>query len=195
MLDKIKSAYEMAMERLKQRREVPQTEIDRMEHLPIGKALAANFIREKQYDLGKEIKRFSSEKMAYVIEGAQETFLNNIFLPEEVTIKDVNNRAKEGLLIIKKDRRGVEEVFKQLDHLFQYYEQALAQTYAQFKESFTHRMSASVKSLEKRVGARLKIDPESQPVFREEWAKVVGRLNEQYKIYLDEQKEKLRKLE
>lgn len=193
-MDKIKSAYEMALERLKQRKEVPQEEIEKMEYIPVGKALAANFLKENNFNLSAEINSFPEQKRGYIIEGVQETFLNNIFLPDEETVKKMNERVKEGLLLIKKNRRGVEEVFKQLDHLFRYYEQAMSQTYSQFKESFALKLSASVRSMEKRVGAKLKIDPEKQPGFREEWMKVANRLNDQYKSYLEEQKANLRKI-
>lgn len=86
------------------------------------------------------------------------------------------------------------EVFSQMEYLFQYYEQALAQAYSQFKENFAAKINSTVKSLEKRAGAKLKVDPEKQPSFREKWIKVLGRLNGQYEIILEEQKEKLRKI-
>lgn len=190
-MDKIKSAYEMALERIKQRKEVPQSEIDRMEHMPVGKALAANFLREKGYDLLAEFAKYPENIKEYLIEGAQETFLNNISLPADKSTLETNKRAMEGLYQIKKNKRAVGEVFSQLEYLFQYYEQSLAQTYSQFKETFAAKISAA---LEKRIGTRLKIDPEKQPGFREEWMKYLSRLNSQYEGILAEQKEKLRKI-
>lgn len=193
-MDRIKSAYEMALERFKQRKEVPQSEIDRMEYVPVGKALAANFLREKNYDITAEINKYPNDIKVYLIEGAQETFLSNISLPIEISTMKTNKRAIEGLVKIKKNKQAVKEVCNQLEHLFRYYGQAMAQTYSQFKDNFTSRINETVNLMEKRTGTKIKVDPEKQPGFREEWMKFCGRLNRQYEGILTEQKEKLRNI-
>ena len=44
ILDRIKSAYEMAMERFQQRKEVLPEEMEKMEYISEGKALAAKYL-------------------------------------------------------------------------------------------------------------------------------------------------------
>jgi len=193
-LDKIKSAYERALERFNQRKEVPQAEIDRLEYMPVGKAMAAKYLREKDYDLVAEIKKYPDNVKKYIIEGIQETFFNNILPPMDKYTRETNKRAMEGILLLKKDKRAVGEVFGQMEYLFKYYEQAMVQTYSQFKESFAQKIQATLRSMEKMVGGKLKINPEKQPGFREEWMKVLSRLNSQYADILGEQKDKLRKI-
>ncbi|BAF59554.1 MAG: hypothetical protein HPY89_08375 [Pelotomaculum sp.] len=193
-MDKIKSAYEMALQRFNQRKEVPQSEIERMEYEPAGKALAARFLREKDFDLLAEIGKYPENVRQYVIEGAQETFLNNIYLPVDRLSLESSQKAMKGLSLLKKDRQSLEKAYSQLKYLFQYYEQALAQTYSQFKEGFAAKINATVKSLERRTGTKLKADPEKQPGFREEWSKVLSMLNSQYEVPLKEQKERLRNI-
>lgn len=190
-MGKIKSAYETALERLKQRGEVPRREIDRMESVPVGKALAANFLKQKDYNILAEIGRHPENIREFFIEGARETFLNNILLPADSSTMETNKRAMEGLLQITNDKRRIGEVFSQLEYLFHYYEQSLAQAYSQFKESYAAKIGAV---LEQRIGTRMKVDPEKQPGFREEWMKYQSRLNSQYEGLLAEQKENLRKV-
>ncbi len=193
-MSKIKTAYEMALERFKAREEVPQAEIDRMEYIPVGKGLAANFLKEANYDLTSEINKYPAAFKEYLIEGAQETLLNNISLPaEEETIK-TNRKSMQGLLEIKRNKQAINAVYSQMEHLFQYYTQTLAQTYRQFKESFTAKINDTVKMMEQRTGTKVKADPEKQPGFREEWMKHLGRLNNQYETALAEHKEKLRRI-
>ncbi|HBC95147.1 MAG TPA: hypothetical protein DCZ10_20205 [Pelotomaculum sp.] len=193
-LDRIKSAYEMALERFKQRKEVPQAEMDRMEYEPLGKSIAAIFLREKDFDMMVEVAKYPQQFQGYVLEGIQKTFLSNLLPPIDKNTLEANLRAMEGLLLLKKDKGAVKEVLDQLKNLFQYYEQALNQTYSQFKQQFAEKLSPSIRAIENRTGQKFKIDPEKQPGFRDEWNKVVSRLSLQYEQVLDEQKEKLRNI-
>ena len=193
-MDRIKSAYEMALERFKQRNEVPKAEMDRMEYEPVGKTAAAIFLREKDYDMMTEVGKYPHEFQGYVLEGVQKTLLSNLLPPKDKDTLEDNLRAMQGLILIKKDKGGVKKILSQLENLFKYYEQALAQTYNQFKYQFAEKLSPSIRAAEKRTGQKIKLDPEKQPGFREEWDKVVGRLNYQYEQVLEEQKEKLRNL-
>lgn len=191
-MDRIKSAYEMAMERFKQRKEIPQNEIDKMEYTPEGKAIAAKYLREKEFDFFSEVNKFPGSMRDYILEGAQETFLNNILLPVDKATSETNKRAMEGLFLVKRDKETLKEAFSQLEHFFQYYERTLEHAYVQFKERYAAKMSATLRSLEKRVGGKIKVDPEKQPGFREEWMRAIGGINAQYEQVLGEQKERLR---
>lgn len=193
-MDRIKSAYEMALERFQQRKEVPPAEMDRMEYEPAGKIAAAVFLREKDYDLSAEAAKYPQQFQGYVLEGIQKTLLSNLLPPLDKETLESNLRAMRGILLIKKDQAAVKEVIGQLENLFKYYEQALAQTYSQFKQQFTEKLSPSIRAMEKRTGQKFKIDPEKQPGFREEWNKVLGHLNSQYEQVLNEQKDKLRNI-
>ncbi|MDD4238846.1 MAG: hypothetical protein PHT62_09885 [Desulfotomaculaceae bacterium] len=193
-MDRIKSAYEMALERFKQRKEVPQAEMDRIEYEPVGKTAAVIFLREKDYELTAEVMKYPQQFQGYVLEGIQKTLLSNLLPPLDKETLESNLRAMQGILLVKKDKAAVQEVLGQLENLFKYYEQALAQTYSQFKQQFTEKLSPSIRAMEKRTGKKVNIDPEKQPGFMDEWNKVVGHLNAQYEQVLDEQKEKLRNI-
>lgn len=193
-MERIKSAYEMALERFQQRKEIPQTEMDRMEYEPIGKTAAAIFLREEDYDLIAEAEKYPQQFQVYFLEGVQKTLFSNLLLPTDKSTQEANKRAMQGIRLIKRDKRAANAILSQIENLFNYYEQAYNQTYTQFKQHFADKLSSSIRSMEKRTGQKLKIDPEKQPGFREEWNKVQGHLNSQYEQVLNEQKEKLRNI-
>ncbi len=193
-MDKIRSAYEMAMERFNQRKAVPQEDIDKMEHVPVGKAIAAKYLREKDYDIFSEVNKYSKKMRGYIIEGIQETILSNILLPLDKATYETNKKAMEGLLLIKGNKRATSEILSQMEHLFQYYGRSVEQAYSKFREMYAAKIGSSLQALGKKVGAKIKIDPEKQPGFREEWLMAIGGLNAQYEQLLGEHKEKLRKI-
>ena len=193
-MDRIKSAYEMAMERFKGRKEVPPEEIEKMEYAPIGKALAAKFLWEKEFDFLQEINKHPDKIKGYILAGAQEVFLSNIQMPVDKSTLETTNKALKGMFIVKRNKDALKEISGQMEHLFNYYEKTIEQAFGQFKDSFSARMSASMGSIEQKVGSKVKIDPEKHPGFREEWMRAVSNLNEQYNNLLAEQKEKIKKI-
>jgi len=193
-LDRIKSAYEMAMERFKERKEVPPEEIEKMEYSTIGKTLAAKFLWEKEFEFLKEINKQPDKIKCHILAGAQEVFLNNIQMPTDKAALETTKKALEGMFIIKSNKDTLKEISGQMEHLFNYYEKTIEQAFGQFKDSFSAKMSASMKSIEQKVGGKVKIDPEKYPGFREEWMRAVSNLNDQYNNLLAEQKEKIKKI-
>lgn len=192
-MEKIKTAYEKAIERFQQK-EVSPAELDRLEYLPKGKALAATFLREDSFDLAGELEKYPEQFRIYVLEGAQETFLHNILLPSDETIRQNNKRALEGIFILKKDKHQLGIVSSQLEHLFEYYRQALEQAKNNYKNSFAAKMSAAQKALEKRSGLKVRINVEKQPGYREGWLKVLNQLDARYEGAINEAKQKLKEV-
>ncbi|MBP7331270.1 MAG: hypothetical protein KBA08_02990 [Firmicutes bacterium] len=193
-MDRIKSAYEMAMERFQQRKEVPPEEIEKMGYILEGKTLAAKYLNEINFDILLEINKYPDKIRGYMAEGALETFLSNIQLPVDNATLETTKKALAGIALLTVNKRALNEVTGQLEHLLNYYESAIKQAFEQFKERFSARMAASMKSLEEKVGVKLKIDPEKQPGFREEWTRAISSINTQYNQVLAEQKEKIRNI-
>jgi hypothetical protein len=184
----------MAMERFKGRKEVPPEEIEKMEYVPIGKALAAKFLWEKEFDFLQEINKHPDKIKNHILAGAQEVFLSNIQMPVDKATLETTHKALGGMFIIKSNKDALKEISGQMEHLLNYYEKTIEQAFGQFKDSFSARMSASMNSIEQKVGGKIKIDPEKHPGFREEWMRAVSNLNDQYNNLLAEQKDKMKKI-
>ena len=190
-MGRIKSAYEKAMERYQQREAVSEEDIRKMEYIFTGKALAAKYLNNKDLDLLAAIDQYQNKIREYIVEGAMKTFISNIRLPADKTTFETNQQAMNGIGLLKTDKKAYSEVAGQLEQLLHYYESATKQAFEQFKERFSVQMAESMKSLEKKVGVKLKINPEKQPGFWEEWSKVIGSIDTQYDQVLKKQKEKL----
>ena len=193
-MDKIKSAYEMAMERFQQRDAVSREEIDRMESVPLGKAMAATFLRESGYDLVAEIGKQPEEKRAYIIKGIQETLINNIQLPIDKIAVEMTQKSMTGLLITTENKAAVAEVYELFKNLFTYYEQMLNQTFNQMKDVFRKKIMETAKKIGNTEITEQSIEPERYSGFREEWLRARANLNDKYQGILKEQKEKLKEI-
>jgi ABC-type tungstate transport system permease subunit len=182
------------MERASKLKEVPQEEIDKMEYIPKGKHIGAIYLHDKNIDILKELNKYPEMYRSYIIEGIQESLLQNLHLPFDKSAYEINDKVKSGLLAIKKNKNALKEIFRQIDHLFNYYEQTISQAYLQFKENYSMHLKESVKAVEKKLGTRVKIDPEKQPGFHDEWVRFASHINSQYEKILQEQKNFIRQI-
>uniref|UniRef100_A0A7C1F339 Uncharacterized protein n=1 Tax=Ammonifex degensii TaxID=42838 RepID=A0A7C1F339_9THEO len=190
-MDKIKSAYEKALEKLRAMN-LEEIDLTGVEFEPKGSAAAARFLNEKNFDLLGELNRYPEGVREYVKKGMEETLLQNIQLPADENTAETNRRAMEGLLALKKNKSALKQIFSELEYLFNYYTRALEHTYANLKESFAARLEQTQEALQRQLGVKVRVDVERHPAFLEEWLRVQGELNGQYESVLAEQKGKIR---
>ncbi len=194
-MGEIKSAWEKAMEKANNLGKLSPDEADKFKYVPLGNALAAQYLREKAYDLEAELTKYKdSNAMRYVTEGAEEILLGNIFLPRSEQSKQDVKKAMTGIKLIKKDKRRVEVIFDQINNLLDYYEQARQQAFVQLKSNFAAKLQQAAAALEQQAGTRVSIDPERQPQFQEAWLKISSQLDDQYEKVLQEHKQQISKI-
>ena len=193
-MGEIKSAFEKAMEKAAQIEKATPEELKRMEYRPKGNALAAQFLKEDNFDLEGELNKLKSNRKD-VVDGIQEIFLRNILLPKSPIIKRSSGRAMQGIQLIKQNKKALTPIFATLNQLFNYYEQARQQALAQLKQAFEARLAQATRQLEQQMlGQKIKIDVERQPEFQQEWLRMQADLDSQYEKVLDEQKKKIEEL-
>ena len=189
----IKSAREIAMEKVEKLGEVTEEERLKWKYVPEGEKLAARYI-EKDCNLVTELSQYEEAVKKYVSEGASDILKRNIGLPKNDAAKKNNKRAMEGLKALKSDKVAVENVYSKMRHVFDHYfeqgEQQRKQAYESLKAEFEAKIQEAVKQ---QLGsfAGIKIDIESQPQFQEEWRKLQTQLDLQYIKLLDEYKQEL----
>lgn len=187
----MKSAYERAMERVEKLGKASPEEMQRMEAVPIGNKLAAQYMKEPDFNLDGELAKYKGTGIRkQIIEGVMEILLRHIALPATPGAKAAIDRAKRGILSIKENKRAVENVFTQLDNLFNYYDQARQQTFNQLKQALEQRVAQQMRA-SGQLGAQPKIDVTAQPEFQQEWARVLADLNARYDQALEEQKQRI----
>lgn len=190
-MEDMKSAYERAMEKVEKMGKASAEEMARMDAVPAGNRLAARFMKEPDLNLDAELANYKgTEVRKQVVEGAMEILLRHMCLPVNEVSKAGIPRAKQGILMMKENKKAVEAMFTQVDTLFNYYEQARQQAFDQVKQSFERAMGQQMRGMGQ-IGTQPNTDVTAQPQFREEWSKALAGLNRQYEQALHEAKQQL----
>jgi hypothetical protein len=190
--DRIKSAFEKAMERAGQMQEVPAWELARADNLPKGRMMAVRFLNGQDFDLAADLGRQDRSLRPYLAEGARETFLLHIGLPADDEGREANRRAMNGLVATAADKGALAEALGELEYLFDYYGKVLDSTYQRLKANFSQRAAGAKRKAESRPG--MTIDVARQPAFLEEWSRTRAQLTAQFEEKLNEVKQAIREI-
>jgi hypothetical protein len=192
-MGEIKSAAEIAREKLEEIGEPTEEERLKWKYGPEGEKLAARYIKEN-CSLVAELDKYDERARKYVTEGAGDILMRNISLPKNDLARRNNKKAMEGLKTVKNDKVAVENVFSKIRHVLDHYvqqgEQQKKQAYESLKAQFDDKIQQAMKQ-QTGVNAKMKIDVERQPQFQEEWLKLQAQLDSQYIKLLDEYKQEL----
>lgn len=187
----IKSAYEIAMEKVDKIPKATGEELLKWKYTPAGEILAAKYLKD-DIDMAAELGKYSSDVAGYVVAGAMAILVRNINLPRTDVIKKTNKRVLDGIKIIKTDKATTENLFSQIRRLFSHYseqgEQQRRQAFQQVKTAFEEKLQQAIQQQMGSSAANLKIDVEKQPQFQEEWHKILNQLDSQYEKLLEEYK-------
>jgi putative protein kinase ArgK-like GTPase of G3E family len=190
----IKSAYEIAMEKINKIESATTEEKMQWKFVPKGEELAGKYMKD-DINLTAELSKYNDEERKYVVQGISAILTRNIDLPKNDAVKKTNRKAMDGIKLIKKDKTGVENVFSKIRYIFNHYtEQGEAQkkeAYEQVKEQFTMKLQQALQQQTGSAARMNNIDVERQPQFQEEWRKMLIRLDSQYIQHLNEYKHDL----
>jgi hypothetical protein len=193
-MDEIKSALEIAMEKVEKLGRATDEERLRWKCVPEGEKLAAMYLNQDS-NLVVELNRYQENARKYVIEGAEDILIRNIKLPQDDGEKKKNKQAMDGLKNLKSDKVSVENVYSKVRRIFEHYkeqgEQQKKQAYESLKTEFEARIQEAAQQQYGSL-AGFKINVERQPQFQEQWRNVQAQLNSQYVMLLDEYKRELR---
>ncbi len=189
----IKSAAEIAQEKLKEIESATDEERLKWKYVPEGEKLAAKYLKQNM-NLVTELGKYEKKVLGYIKEGASEILVRNINLPRNDLARKNNKKAMEGLKTLKNDKVGVENIFSQMRNIFKHYaeqgEQQRKQAYASLKAEFAAKVKQAMQQqLSPLMG--MEIDVERQPQFQEEWRRLQIQLDSQYLRLLDEYKQEI----
>ncbi|MBE9513295.1 MAG: hypothetical protein IMY77_04525 [Chloroflexi bacterium] len=192
-MGEIKSAREIAIEKVDKLGEVTDEERLRWEYTPEGEKLAARYLKEDS-NLLVELGQYNENMRNYVIAGVSQVLIRNISLPDSDSAKRNNKRAMDGLKIVKSEQVRLENVYSKMRHIFDHYSGEGKQQRKQAYASLKAESEAQVRqSLEQQLGSSMgiKIDVEKQPQFQAEWRRRQTQLDATYLKLLDEYKQEL----
>ncbi|MDP2798543.1 MAG: hypothetical protein Q8O60_01480, partial [Deltaproteobacteria bacterium] len=101
-------------------------------------------------------------------------------------------RAMQGMLTLKRNNSQARRIMAQIEEAFRQYKQTISDVRRRLRDRFEMRMGNAQKQLEDQAHMKVKIDPEQQPQFQEEWLKISAEINAQFDAFLEQQKELLR---
>ena len=189
----IKSAHEIAMEKIEKLGEATDEERLKWKYVPEGEKLAARYLQQ-DCNLATELSQYEESARRHVIGGAGDILVRNINLPGNDLARRNNKRAMDGLKGLKNDKVAVENVYSKMRRVFNHYTDQGEQQRKQAYESLKAELEAKVQqAVQQQLGTsmKLKIDVEKQPQFQEEWRKLQAQLGSQYLKLLDEYKQEL----
>jgi hypothetical protein len=189
----IKTAAEIAKEKLEKIGEPTEQERLKWKYGPEGEKLAALYLKEDT-NLVNEVKKYDDKARQFIIGSVNEILLRNIGLPRNEASRKINKKAMDGLKALKTDKNAVENVYSHmrqvLDHYVQEGDKQKKQAYEALKADFEVKIQQAIRK-QTGTNARMKIDVEKQPQFLEEWQRMQAQMEEQYVSLLDEYKQGL----
>jgi predicted Fe-Mo cluster-binding NifX family protein len=189
----IKSAAEIAKEKLEKIGEPTELERLKWKYGPEGEKLAALYLKE-DINIISEVKKYDDKAKQFIVTSVNDILIRNISLPRNEAARKINKKAMDGLKALKNDKVAVENVFSRMRHILDHYVQEGAkqkkQAYEALKAEFEEKLQQAIRK-QTGTSARMKIDVEKQPQFQEEWQRMQAQIETQYTNLLDEYKQEL----
>ena len=191
----IKSAFEIAMEKISKIEDATPEERIKWKFFPVGEQLGAKYLKE-DVNILSELNMYKDIERKYVTQGVVEVLARSIDLPRNDIIKKNNRKAMDGLKLVKKDKSGVEKIYSKIRYVFNHYneqgEQQRKQAYEQVKMQFAAKLQ---QAMQQQYGTNAQLNPnvnlERHPQFQEEWRRVLIQLEQQYINHLNENRQEL----
>ena len=196
MDDIIKSAREIALEKIEKLGEPTEEERLIWKYKPQGEALAGKYLKDDS-NLIVELGKYDENVKKYVIRGAAEILIRNINLPKNDFDKRNNRKSMDGLKLLRNDKVGLENIFSEIRYLFNHYaeqgeqqrEQARRQLIAEMEQKIQQAMQQQMLPY-----SGMNIDVEKLPQFQQEWRKLQIQLDSAYITHLNEHKRQLEEI-
>ncbi len=194
-MGEIKTAAQIAAEKLAQIGEPTEEERIKWKYGPEAEKLAAQYLMKDDINLAAEIKKYDEKPRRLVIKTVSDILLRNITLPQNDAAKRTNKKSMDGLKLLKSNKSAVDKVYQHLQHVLDHYTNEGArqkkEAYEQLKQQFEAQIQAIVRKQTGTTTGRINIDIEKQPQFQEEWQRVQAQMENQYIQLLDEYKKEL----
>jgi hypothetical protein len=198
-MDEIKSAKEIAREKIEQVGEVSEEDKLRWKYRPEGEKLAAKYLKDG-HDLAAEMAGYPANSLPYIKKGLEGVLSAAIVLPKLEGMQARNKRAIDGLVALKKDRGAAGKLAGQMRQVLEHYTDQGEKQRKATREALKEQYEAKVhQAMDKQLGASaglesMKINVETLPQFQEEWRRVSAQMDQQYLGLLDQFKKEMAKI-
>jgi len=183
----IKSTLEMVLARAAKMAEAADSSFDDEELQRTGMRLAAEYLSKKELDLSGELASHPAPHQAAVRIGMVKTLMRNVVLPREETQINDGKFALQGILSLSGGSGDIQAICGELDQILQQYGKHKEQVTKQLEEAISARLEQQAMMSGQTGGS--KMNPTMHPQFREEMAKALTSLNQQYNDAMEQRKD------
>ena len=196
-MNRMKSAFELAMERAMELEEPDEEQKLEWELGPKGRRLAGAFLKGQGAPF-TTIENESSQRRAYLVKGMVEALVSNLQLPKSDGANYTNEKVMEGIQRLFAGKAGVKELLERIKYVTDQYrqfgmpqrEQAFAQLKAQFE---TQVMGAMARQMGQQA-QDMQVNVETMPEFQQQWMSVSSQMDSQYEEHLEDFRKQLLEL-
>ena len=182
-MDRIKSAYEKAMEKAERIGSATQEELLEWKWVPEGKKLAANYLKDRA-NLMAGLETFDEEHRPYVLRGIREVFAANVLLPRNEEMKKSTDIALKGLKELHQGKGKLEEVVGQVEYALNQYLQYGMEQQRQAYQQLKQRVEETVRQ-QPGIAEDNQVNAEALPEFQQEWMHISAQLDQPYEEHLE----------
>ncbi len=184
----IKSTMDMVLERAAKMAAAAQPEVDNEDLIKTGMRLAAEYLNQPETDLAQLLAAQPAKDQVAIRKGMAQTLLRNIVLPRDPELQTSGKTALQGVLSLSGRSGDISSICQELSQLLE--------QYGQHKEQMTQQLDEAIKAqLEQQQMAQggkrgqAPVNPAMHPQYREELAKMLTSLNNQYNDAMKQRKE------
>jgi hypothetical protein len=194
MDDEIKTAEEIAREKISAIGEATEEDRLKWKYVPEGEKLATKYLGGK-LNIENELAGYDKKAKPFLAQGIEAVLLANLDLPKNDNAKAKNEKVMSCLKVIKKDKAALADVFEDMNRIFEHFtgqgDKQRKQAYENLKTEFKGQLQ---KLLEKQMGsvAGVDLNVEKLPQFQEEWRRIQAQMDGQYLSLLDEYKREIK---
>ncbi len=183
----IKSTMDMVLERAAKMAAASKQDVDNEDLVKTGMRLAADFLNNNGTDLAQLLSAQPAKDQISIRKGMAQTLLRNIVLPRDEQLQKSGKIALQGILSLSGGSGDIKSICQEL-------EQILVQ-YGTHKEQMTQQLDEAIKAqleqqqMAKGQKGRSPVNPAMHPQYREELARMLTSLNNQYNDAMKQRKD------
>ena len=196
-MNRMKSAFELAMERAMELEEPDEDQKLEWELGPKGRRLAGQFLKGQGAPF-TTIEGEPSRRRAYLVKGMMEALVSNLQLPKSDGANFTNEKVMEGIERLLTGKAGVKELLERIryvtDQYWQFGMPQREQAYAQLKAQFEAQVMGAMSRQMGQQAQGMQVNVETMPEFQQQWLSVSSQMDLQYEQHLEDFRKQLMEL-
>lgn len=184
----IKSTMDMVLERAAKMAAAAQPEIDNEDLTKTGMRLAAEYLNQPETDLAQLLATQPAQDQVAIRKGMAQTLLRNIVLPRDPELTTSGKKALQGILALGGKSSDIQSICQELAQILEQYGQHKEQMTKQLEDAIRAQLEQQQMAHGGKKGSS-PVNPAMHPQYREELAKMLTSLNNQYNDAMQQRKE------